>query len=81
MLIFVPLFDSGKFFGSRSRLDGSCRAWGSTRKMTPEAFRLNGVFETDRKYGPIEAIGIELRNRQRKGVIEGSGGDGHSSGM
>jgi len=62
-LIFVPLFNSSKFFGSRSRLDGGSRAWGSTRKMTPEAFRLNGVFETDRKYGPVEAIGIELRNR------------------
>jgi len=62
MLVFVPLLDSGKFFGSRSRLDGGSRAWGSTREMTPEAFHLDSIFETDRKYGPVEAISIELRN-------------------
>jgi len=44
MLVFVPLLNSGEFFGSRSRLDGSSRVWGSTGEMTPEAFHLDIVF-------------------------------------
>jgi len=81
MLVFLPPLDSGEFFGSRSRLDGGSRARGSARKMAPEAFRLNGIFETDGKYSPIEASGIKFRNVRWEDIIEGSGSDGHGNGV
>jgi len=45
--------------------------------MTPEPFCLNGVFEMEGKYGPIQASGVQLRNIWWKDIIEGSGSDGH----
>jgi len=49
--------------------------------MTPEAFCLNGIFETDRKYGPVEASGVKFRNVQWEDIIEGSSSDGHGNGV
>jgi hypothetical protein len=77
-LVLFPLLDSGEFVRSwgRSRSSG---AKGSTIKVAPKAFGLDGILKAQRKYGPVKAVSIELGNVGRKDVVEGSGGSRHGS--
>lgn len=78
-LVLVPFLDSGEFLSSGCRGICGSGAWGGTREVTPEPFRLDGVFETEGKYSPVEASSIELWNTRREDIVERSAGDGHSS--